>query len=438
MLSPSTAFHILTWGQQNTAVTEKEVQLHEHLETIELTLVETVIYFELLQQMNASGLTEMKERSNRLGRVTSLTEGCNYAEEALLKCAAGMLGKAGKGTSARNSDTSAFQTCSDIVEDRKAESYDHLGEMYTLLKYAFRLHYQAKNPPLQFTSLLDHIEDDSFGDSEVTHILKIIVRKAANERHEKYGWEKELKTLLKEENAKKTKATKAAKAAKATKATNAAQAAAGGEDEVLEPAPKKQKQTASSKEKEPAKGQPEAGEVQKSDKAKEPKKEEAEIRDRTEQLTTYVGELVAKVQCLRFSQAISKCMGLETAICDGCHSAVQDLQDVQVLGKCGHLGCKACLTAPERLRTSVKYCVHEGCEAPAGNFNVFDLTDFNTGAEISVNPYGTKVAGVLNLLRSIPQDEKALIFIQFESIMAMMISALEDSSIGSWSFKAPR
>ncbi|SPO39060.1 uncharacterized protein PSFLO_04539 [Pseudozyma flocculosa] len=159
--------------------------------------------------------------------------------------------------------------------------------------------------------------------------------------------------------------------------------------------------------------------------------EEYLLRAMVHQLTRLRNELVGRVNALRFFTAVRDCQrahldGVEVDIV--CPSAAckhggerLKLDDVSISSTCGHAGCRDCV-----LREAyIGQCPTADCAALAKPTSVVNASSLGVEDDGAATRYGTKLALLCSLLKRLPDEERALVFVQFETLTATVAEALQ-------------
>lgn len=156
------------------------------------------------------------------------------------------------------------------------------------------------------------------------------------------------------------------------------------------------------------------------------------LRILTGHLRALAKELISRVRSLRFLETVKKLQLWqseehgEAVKCQSCpkHTPVPNPANMRVLGLCGHVSCIRCLTRHDRNG----YCLVENCKAPAEEHHIHPAQDFNQKDDQKVR-YGAKLDAIIDLIKSIPEDDQVLLFVQFEDLMHSVANALDEQSI---------
>lgn len=151
------------------------------------------------------------------------------------------------------------------------------------------------------------------------------------------------------------------------------------------------------------------------------------LREVTSTLRNLIVEWVLRERALRFLRTVYLIQtGTEVPVCDGCENCPNTLDDVSVLGSCGHALCVEC----GRDTILREECAVEGCRGSGKRFNVIKASTLGHGYEDKSATFGgSKLDKLVEIIRGIPKDERALLFIQFPGLMEVASKALELAQI---------
>lgn len=174
------------------------------------------------------------------------------------------------------------------------------------------------------------------------------------------------------------------------------------------------------------------------------------FKDKSHQLKRIEKELVGRVKSLRFFEVVRDVQRLNSTtiadedkpkmdfVCPGsnCNHRIDGvrqklaLKDVCVFSTCGHSGCYECLHES----SLDQKCPAAGCFQP-GILNVI-VRSTSLGEEediknelVAGKHWGTKLEQICDLIKSIPKDEKVILFCQFKDLTETVDDALNDKKI---------
>jgi hypothetical protein len=126
----------------------------------------------------------------------------------------------------------------------------------------------------------------------------------------------------------------------------------------------------------------------------------------------------------RFYEHLVRIQTIGIPPCQNCKRDLQEKEDVNILKTCGHALCKGCLhTASNRPR---KPCPILGCSAHIAQSKIVP-------GEILVSEdqatQSTKLNELVEIIRSVPEDELVIIFVQISHLLPVASNALKAANI---------
>ncbi|KAF4768752.1 hypothetical protein HAV15_002601 [Penicillium sp. str.  len=126
----------------------------------------------------------------------------------------------------------------------------------------------------------------------------------------------------------------------------------------------------------------------------------------------------------RFYEHLVRIQAIGIPPCQNCKKELQEKEDVNVLKTCGHALCKGCLhTASNQPR---KPCPIFGCSAHISQSKIVP-------GEILVSEdqatQSTKLNELVEIIRSVPEDELVIIFVQISHLLPVASNALKAANI---------
>ncbi|KAK3237919.1 hypothetical protein CYMTET_52037, partial [Cymbomonas tetramitiformis] len=158
-----------------------------------------------------------------------------------------------------------------------------------------------------------------------------------------------------------------------------------------------------------------------------------DLRDKVHLLRRLEKELVGRVRSLRYFVTIRDLQRKASAAhCPACGKKDVKPKDQAVLSCCGHVGEATCL-----LEFAEKQeCPTPGCSAAARLGSVVPVPSLGVDQDHGQGgKFGTKLAQIVTLLRSLNNSERALVFVQFPDLMEKVAEALGDAGIKSLQLK---
>ena len=161
--------------------------------------------------------------------------------------------------------------------------------------------------------------------------------------------------------------------------------------------------------------------------------DEAAINRTAKNITTHVkklrNELLSRRRALRFlhtAQAFHLWQGEvgPPPTCLSCGEVAEDPSCTFVLGSCGHVACQKCLE--ERRR--VEGCVLDGCSSAVSSEHIHPADCFRSRNQ-EKDSHGTKLDSVISCIREVAKEDQILLFVQFQTILNAVCTALQASGI---------
>ena len=117
-------------------------------------------------------------------------------------------------------------------------------------------------------------------------------------------------------------------------------------------------------------------------------------------------DLIDQIRLDRVSQTVLRVHSNDALDCNGCDKQVQS-QNLEVLGKCGHIYCAECFA----LVVKENQCIVDGCFATANPYQLMSGSDLVRKSPEA--PEGGKSAAIVGLIQKITEnDEKVIVFAQ--------------------------
>lgn len=145
-------------------------------------------------------------------------------------------------------------------------------------------------------------------------------------------------------------------------------------------------------------------------------------------------ELVGRLRSLRFFE---KVRDLQKGERDTMRAHTpKGLADVPVeklglLSCCGHMGEIQYLHE----LAEKQECPAAGCTAAARDTNIVPARDLGTDSSVVGGSFGSKLTAVVQKIKSIPSDERILVFVQFADLMKKVEEALNENGIETLKIK---
>lgn len=144
-------------------------------------------------------------------------------------------------------------------------------------------------------------------------------------------------------------------------------------------------------------------------------------------------ELVARTRALRFLLEICNIHLWHSdpsrpPSCMKCGNTVDQPSKFLVLGSCGHTLCHDCLLVAV---SDESQCTVQGCAASAAPHQIISATELAIDYNNGVCVHGSKLDAVIKLIRSIPDDEQVLMFVQFDQLIEDYASVFNKEGISN-------
>ena len=155
------------------------------------------------------------------------------------------------------------------------------------------------------------------------------------------------------------------------------------------------------------------------------------LRNQVYELRALNKEFVGRMRSLRFFRGIARAAKRKELTCDAT-GATLDLAKFALLSCCGHAGDVDAL----KLAAAREACPVPGCKAPVRLHSVVPCAAFaaDDGATVAA-PHGAKLAQIVDLVKSLPGDERVLVFVQFADLLAKVDGVLNASGIKTLKIK---
>ncbi len=154
------------------------------------------------------------------------------------------------------------------------------------------------------------------------------------------------------------------------------------------------------------------------------------LREKSHVLRKLSTELVGRTRSLRYFTAVRDVQQSGESSLPACNKCGKDSTgegtEMAILSACGHVGCMRCL---EPLASLGYECPQEGCRINLESHQVIPASTL--GREEKSGRFGAKLLQMVALIRSIPQSERILIFVQFDDLLAKIKAALKAARIGT-------
>ncbi|WVQ93615.1 hypothetical protein IAU59_000691 [Kwoniella sp. CBS 9459] len=158
-----------------------------------------------------------------------------------------------------------------------------------------------------------------------------------------------------------------------------------------------------------------------------------QLREQSHLLRKLSKELVARVRSLRFFEVVRKLqrngpeakLVLEASACNHKPSTHPDAE-MAVLSCCGHVACFPCMSKAADAQRCVK---GDECHAAVRHTNIVKVRSLGIEGELSSGRFGAKLQKLVDLIHSIPRDQRVLVFLQWEDLYGKVSEALSSGKI---------
>ena len=160
------------------------------------------------------------------------------------------------------------------------------------------------------------------------------------------------------------------------------------------------------------------------------------LRNQAYELRALNKEFVGRTRSLRFFRAI-ECAQHEFAASENNSSESHvPLSRKAIFSCCGHIG----EISKMRDAAAREECPEKGCHANVRLHSIVECAslgscEVNGSDAVIVAKYGSKLARIVALIQRIPHDERILVFVQFEDLLAQVYSVLVEENIPTLKLK---
>ncbi|PYH96052.1 putative C-5 cytosine-specific DNA methylase [Aspergillus ellipticus CBS 707.79] len=406
-----------------------EIPFSEHIILIRPSPAERAIYLELYKQLMTYNRKLRRSGRGRFNgdqveRLDEIIGNSTTAEEALLKRCSSLALQGRWGKNGRPEIT----TCASLIAIREKQLADLRNDLELKLKLAAWVYCGCDLRYENFHKFMESIIRDDFGDMTVTREVYPLLKSAILQS--------------KRDDWKLFFAPAEGDASDTEEPSNSEQeseddTATGSEDDELTLArakmprlpvdkkplsPKK-----ASNNKRGVKGNGKTDDVELPKRPVHVREFEPILREVTTTIRNLIVEWVLRERALRFLGNIHAVQtGSEISECDSCDSEMETLDGMNILGSCGHALCSDCTS-----RTiQIEECCVKGCRGSGKQFNVIKASTLGWDETDRKTKYGgSKLDKLIKIIRGIPHDERALLFIQFPELMEVASKALSLAKI---------
>ncbi|KAF2108709.1 hypothetical protein BDV96DRAFT_504071 [Lophiotrema nucula] len=158
----------------------------------------------------------------------------------------------------------------------------------------------------------------------------------------------------------------------------------------------------------------------------------AKLKTFTSQLRNLAQELTMRIRSSRFIDSIQSLLpalsvpdaALMKLKCSSpsCAGSVSNIKQMFLIYHCGHKACDACLS----LRTNTEACIDPECDVCVQPNSLIKASDLGYGKDgLSSKDFGKKIHGIQQLVKNIPADDQALVFVPEENAMDVLEIAFQ-------------
>ncbi|KAF4616202.1 hypothetical protein G7Y89_g15204 [Cudoniella acicularis] len=131
---------------------------------------------------------------------------------------------------------------------------------------------------------------------------------------------------------------------------------------------------------------------------------------------------VDHIRSFRFLGAIQNVRTMANT-CSSCQTKNLDKNKFTLLTRCGHVVCNTPCSVDQEGNCPVCYSLNQQYQKLAGS-HLYSKTDRS-----AITKYGQKICDLVTLIKSFPEDDKVVLFVQFPNILEKVLGALEESGI---------
>lgn len=164
-----------------------------------------------------------------------------------------------------------------------------------------------------------------------------------------------------------------------------------------------------------------------------PIKASTEMRRLTSTLSGLARELTLRVRSLRFIKSIQNLLQTDqnaSRTCDSSSCSGCTTSQLFLTSDCGHLACQACLEARPDGSES---CTVKDCSVSVHGANLIPVSVLGSlsaeSNEDTGRSHGKKMDEVCNLIKQLPEDDQAIVFVPNEDTMDLMVGAFNSHAI---------
>jgi hypothetical protein len=415
-----------------------EIPFSEHLILIDQSPAECAIYLELYKQLMTHNKQLRRSRRGRFHndqneRLDEIINSSMSPEEALLKrcCSLTLKGRWEDGKP-------EAVTCSSLIATREDQLVDLRAEFSSKMKLAAWLYFGWDLQYEKFHKFAESILMHRFGDKAVTTEAFLLFKSAMCASHPddwklffaEKGSSPKKAGSPEEENSPEEAESGTAVLQRDTRSVESDKMAEV--DNQLQGPPKKAKRVAGKGAQKRQAKKTKRAEVKKDQCCELPIKPmkfddfELCMDEVTSILRNIMSEWVLRERALRFLRTVRMLQtNQQTPDCDCCREEINSRSDSNVVGSCGHALCKDCALKTVR----VEECVVDNCRGSGTRFNVISADLLGFEGDQSTQYGGRKMDKLVEIVKGIPNQERAILFIQFPELIDVASKAFDLAKI---------
>ncbi|KAF4160765.1 hypothetical protein CNMCM6069_007550 [Aspergillus lentulus] len=409
-----------------------EIPCSEHLILIDQSPAERAIYLELYKQLMTHNKQLRRSRRGRFKndqneRLDEIISSSMSPEEALLKrcCSLTLKGRWEEGKP-------EAVTCSSLIATREEQLANLRAEFSSKMKLAAWLYFGWDLKYEKFHKFAEGILMHQFGDEAVTTAAFLLFKSAMCASHPD-DWE----VFFAEKGSSPKKAGSPEEAESGTTVSHEDTGSIERDkmaevDNQLQGGPKKAKRVAGKGAQKRQAKKTKRADGKKDQYSELPMKPtkvddfELCMDEVTSILRNIMSEWVLRERALRFLRTVRMLQtNTETSGCHCCREEVQSRSDLNVVGSCGHALCKDCAEKTVRFEE----CIVDNCRGSGTRFNMISAASLGFEGDRSTQYGGRKMDKLVEIVKAIPNQERAILFIQFPGLIHVASKAFDLAKI---------
>ncbi|OOF92487.1 hypothetical protein ASPCADRAFT_517877 [Aspergillus carbonarius ITEM 5010] len=423
------------FARKNVAEIE-EIPSSEHIILIRSSPAERAIYLELYKQLMTYNRQVRRSRrgrfsSDQVERLDEIIGSSTTAEEALLKRCSSLALQGHWNDEGKPEIT----TCTSLIAAREKQLDELRRDLVMKLRLAAFVYCSCDLRYKRFHRFIESIIRDDFGDKTVTQEVYPLV-KAAILTSKADDWK--FFFAAPEEQLSDTEGMSdvEAQTTSETETENEDAVESVKDEDLAPPAAKRTKMTTGKSHTAQGKNGRGSKRSRKGDSKGDvplPKmpSELHEFEPLLGEITTTIRNLIVewilRGRALRFLRTVHLVQtSADIGQCDSCFCELERIQNMNVLGSCGHALCTNCSSKTMQMEE----CTVEGCRGSGKRFNIIKASTLGRGEGDRGAEYGgSKLDRMIEIVRGIPTNERVLLFIQHPELMEVASKALDLAKI---------